>query len=204
MKFVIIFLMIILIIGLIKIRFKVLYNKEMGLDIVVRVLFLKIKLFSTKKSKKKELKDADNKIKKMEKKEKKKKKKKEKKNVFQTINFIKILILPLPKLLKFLIRGFKITKLKLNISISKEYAEKTALEYAKISSLVYNLFCLIKRYVKIKNDEIIIKPNFLDDFSQYDCLLKLNVRISRIFIGVCIYFFNVLLEIFSKNLFKKS
>lgn len=194
MKFVIMFLTIILGIGLIKIRFKILYCDAIGFSVKIRILFLKFTIFSSKK--KKEIK-SKNEIA-------KKDKHKKKKSVFKTINFVKVLVIPLPKLLKFLINGLKITKLKLNISISKEYAEKTALEYAKISCLVYNLFCLIKRYIKTKNEEILIKPNFLEESSKYNCLLNFNIRFSRIFIGICIYFFNVLLVMFSENSFKKS
>ena len=195
MKFVIIFLVVVLIIGLIKIRFKILYNKNEGLSFVIKIIFLKFNIFSSNENKQ------NAKDKNIE-----KAKKKEKKNILQTISMIKILIIPLPKLLKFLIEGLKITKLKLKIFISEEYAEKTALEYAKISCLAYNLVCLVNCYckVKVKNEEIVIKPNFLKESSEYFCLLNFNIKIARIFIGLCIYFFNVLLELFSQKLFKKK
>ena len=198
MKFVIIFLVVVLIIGLIKIRFKILYNKNEDLNFVIKIIFLKFNIFSSNENKQ------NAKDKNIE--ESKKKKKKEKKNILQTISMIKILIIPLPKLLKFLIEGLKITKLKLKIFISEEYAEKTALEYVKISCLVYNLVCLVNCYckVKVKNEEIVIKPNFLKESSEYFCLLNFNIKIARIFIGLCIYFFNVLLELFFQKLFKKK
>lgn len=203
MKFVIILLAIILIIGLIKIRFKILYDKNKGLNIIVKILFLKFIIFSSKskKSNKKEREDEEKVVKKA-----KKKPKKEKKNILQTINMIKILIIPLPKLLKYLIKKFKITKLKLNFNISNEDAKKTALNYAKISCLTYNLVRFINCFckVKVKNEEIVITPNFLKETSDYFCLLNFNIKIAKIFIGLSIYFTNVLLELFSQKFFKKS
>ena len=191
---IILIIFVLVVIGLVKLNLVVTFNEKKGFYVFLKVFYLKFNLFSTEKKKseneiKSEIKRENNKNKKSN------TKKENKKNFFQTLWFIKILIKPIPKILKFLNRGLKIKRFYLNAKIAEESAKKTALAYVNFSKIIYIFLGFISSYCKLKEKKIIIKPDFLNEKSSFDFVLKMNISVARIVFAILIYLFSVIFKI---------
>lgn len=191
MKIFIIILIVFVAVGLVKLNLGVVFNEQKGFCVFLKVFILKFNIFSSEKEKSEEKSKRKIEIKK----KKKKTKKEDKKNFFQSVWLIKILIEPIPKILKFLNRGLKIKRFYLNAKISQEDAKKTALAYAKFSEIIYIFFGFVSSYCKIKEKEIIIKPDFLNEKSSFNFVLKMNVSFARFIFAILRYLFSVIFKV---------
>ncbi len=196
MKVFLIIVIIFIIIGFLKFRIVVFLNDEEGIKVKLKIVIVKIFEYPFKE-KKQGVKFKSSKDDKKEKKGKKKKKKK--KNFLQIFTVAKIFIKPLPKLLIFLNKGLKITNLKILMKVAGEDAKKTALDYAKSSTIVFNLLSILEKYCNIKKRNILISPNFLDEKLRYKIFLNAKISIGRIVIGILMYSYFVFIGLLSKN-----
>lgn len=191
MKIIIIFLVVFVVVGLVKLNLGVVFNQRKGLCVFLKIFVLKFNIFSSKIEKdEKKIKEKTK-----QKNKKKKAKKEDGKNFFQTLWLVKILIEPIPKVLKFLNRGLKIKRFYLNAKIAQQDAKTTALTYVKFSEMVYVFLGFVSSYCKLKEKQIIIKPDFLNEKSSFDFVLKMNVGFARVFFAILIYLFFVIFKV---------
>ncbi len=208
MKILFFVLVILIIIGLINLKFRLNYCKKEGFNVILRVVFFRFFLYSSSRKKKKEnlKKEEDLKkkeVKKAKKKEDKKKKKKQKKSLEEILEIVKILLKPIPRFLKFLNRGFKITDVRFKVKIASDDAKNTALMYANFSKFFYIVLGFVSSYCKVIKKDIDIKLNFLEEKPDANFNIDFKISIGRIFIGISIYLFFVVVGFINKGLFKK-
>ncbi len=207
MKILFFVLVVLMIIGLINLRFRIKYCKKEGFNVILRVVFFRFFLYSSSRKKKKDsLQKKDlkkEKSKKLKKKKEKKKKKKQKKSLEEILEIVKILLKPIPKFLKFLNRGFRITNVVFRVEIASSDAKNTALIYANFSKFFYISLGIICSYCKVIKKEINIKLNFLEEKPDASFNIDFRISIGRIFIGILLYLFFVVIGFINKSLFKK-
>lgn len=191
MKIFIIILIVFVAVGLVKLNLGVVFNEKKGFCVFLKFFNFKFNVFCSKKGK--DFKKTKSKIK--LKKEKKKTKKENKKNFFQTVWLVKILVEPIPKILKFLNKGLKIKKIFLDAKIAEKDAKKTALAYVNFSKIIYVFLGFVSSYCKIKEKKIIIKPDFLIEESKFDFVLRLNVSFARIVFAILLYLILVMFKV---------
>ena len=198
------FIIVLLVIfGFIKLRFKLKYCEKEGFNVVLRVVFLRFFLYSSNVYKKK--KGLRKKEKKKKTKIKKKtKKKKRLKSLSEIVEIVEIFLRPAPTLLKFLNRGFKITNIKFKVKIASDDAKNTALMYANFIKVFYMVLGFISSYCKVIKKDIDIRLNFLEDKPAANFDIDFKVSIGRIFIGILIYLFLVFVGFINKGLIKKK
>ena len=206
MKVFFILVIIFLIIGFLKFKLMVLLNNEEGIKITLKIMIIKLFEYPSKK-KQRDLKEKDldsdkisDKSHKHKKKKDEKKKKKKKKNILQMFSALQIFILPLPKFLKFLNKGLKVTDLKILMKVGGEDAKTTALNYSKKVSLIFNILSILQRYCSIEKKDISISPNFLAEESKYKMFVNIKISVGRVVIGVLMYAYLVFMGLLSKKI----
>ena len=181
------FIIVLLVIfGFIKLRFKLKYCEKEGFNVVLRVVFLRFFLYSSNVYKKKT------------------KKKKRLKSLSEIVEIVEIFLRPAPTFLKFLNRGFKITNIKFKVKIASDDAKNTALMYANFIKVFYMVLGFISSYCKVIKKDIDIRLNFLEDKPAANFDIDFKVSIGRIFIGILIYLFLVFVGFINKGLIKKK
>ena len=208
MKILFFILVILIIIGFINLKFRLKYCKKEGFNVILRVVFFRFFLYSSIRGKeKKGLQKKEGLKKEKEKKEKKKedkkKKKKQKKSLEEILAIVKILLKPIPRFLKFLNRGFKITNVRFKVKIASDDAKNTALMYANFSKFFYITLGIISSYCRVIKKDIDIKMNFLEEKPDANFNIDFKISIGRIFIGISIYLFFVVVGFINKCLFKR-
>lgn len=191
-------LLIIVVIGLIRLKFEFYYTVGSGVNLKLKILFLNFKLYPKLLAKKKvrsynvkakqpnERKDEDG--------------GKKKRNILKNIRMAKIFIEPIPNLLKFLNKGFNIHHFSVNINISGADAKDVAMNYARVCGVFSALFTYIFSVCKFNKKSIKIKPDFIGERSFVNIFLQASVGIGRLVVGVTIYLFTVVFKIISLSL----
>ncbi len=147
------------------------YDNELFLDI--KIAFVKIKIFPQKPKKKKPEKKKKKKKKDKPKKEPEKKEKKKKDNkVFSYVkqkgitgilNIVKRISKLATGVLKDLFSRITVDKLVVNIKITGETAEDTAVKYGQLCSVFFPALRLITEIVTVKYYDVNVNPDFSED-----------------------------------------
>ena len=112
------------------------------------------------------------------------------------------MIEPIPNLLKFLNRGFKINLFNLNWRVAKQDAKDTALDYVKTVSFVYNIFKILSFFCRVEKKNILIVPDYLNEKSNFNFILDSKISVGRILVGVTIYLLKVSFKLIYKGYLK--
>lgn len=196
MKILLFVLMFFFILSLIRLRFFIIFDEPQGFRIFLKAVCFEIYIFPGKKKENlKKNKKIKKKNKKIKKKNEDKEKKKNKKELSQIVEFAKIFIKPVPKFLRFLNRGFKISELKFNASIVKKDAYETALFCCKINTLLYYILGVVSTYCKVLEHKINILADFVGEKSEYYFKMCFEIRILRIILAIFIYLFFVIINL---------
>ncbi len=187
----------IVLIGLIKLRFYVRLDEKKNLVVFFRILFLKKYVYYKKSGENKKI-GSRKKIKKKKHETDDSKKKKDRKSIFKNKNFVVSLVEPIPGLLKFLNKGFVITFFSLNLKVAKEEAKETALDYVKKVSFICNVVRIVCCFCNVKKKKISVLPDYVHEQSTICFILNTKISVGRIFLGVIIYMFRVLIKLMFK------
>lgn len=195
---------------LVKIKLLFVSKRNFLCEVYLKILFFKFKLFSSFKSagdyeekkivenKRKNLKQSSSVQRKSKLKREKKSKKKQ--SIFEKLGLVGLLFEPSVKLLKFLNRGFKIKNFRINFEIAGEDACKTAVFYGNFCCFFYGFFKLLSSVCNVEVDHIKIEPNFRSEVSNYNSSFCMQIRIGRLFAGLFLYIFTIIVKIFLNNI----
>ena len=177
---------------------------EESLTVYLRVLFVKIRLYPSKKEKKKhphsmskrkaqKIKDSlQKKPKKKPKKRKSKKKEKEKepKEAPDLISIISIITSFVKSFLRLFAGSVRIRSSRLHIVVATEDAADTAIAYGSLTQAVNLLFPLLDGIKTFKHlprgKELSVSADFLSDTSKIDADVELYIRVGSALKAVCL------------------
>ena len=182
----------------IKITLRIKYTDS--LNVYLKIFFVKIKLYPSKKKKKRYphsmSKRKAQKIKNSLKKKPKKKKKSETteesdetadKN--DTLSIISIILSFVRSFVNLFTRAIRLKASRLKVTVATEEAAKTALTYTAITQSVNILFPLLDRLKAVKKlprgKELSVDIDYLSDTSTFDIDIELYVRVGRALKAVC-------------------
>ena len=182
----------------IKITLRIKYTDS--LNVYLKIFFVKIKLYPSKKKKKRYphsmSKRKAQKIKNSLKKKPKKKKKSETteesdetadKN--DTLSIISIILSFVRSFVNLFTRAIRLKASRLKVTVATEEAAKTALTYTAITQSVNILFPLLDRLKAVKKlprgTELSVDIDYLSDTSTFDIDIELYVRVGRALKAVC-------------------
>ena len=195
----ILFLLLILI-GLVKLKLDVRYCGRDGMEVFFRVLFFKFKIFPKKLGRK----EVGN-LKVCKKKKERKVKKKDGMNFKKLFKNFKIFLDPLPGTLKFLNKGFKIKNLEVDWSFAKGDAFDTAVEYGKICGLFFWALGVVFKVCSLSVKKINVVPDFVSERSSLFFVFRAQIGIGVVVCGFFKYLFEVILNlVFDKLKFRVS
>lgn len=179
------------------------YNEELSLS--VRIAFVKIKILPPKpkkeKPEKKPKKKKKDKKKKNDEKEKKKKPNKltayvKQKGVSGILNIVKRISKLATGVLKDFFSRLTLTELTVNLKISGDTAEDTAVKYGEVCAVFFPALRLITEIVTVKKYDVNVNPDFNDDaknvayanvIAKIRILSVLTIVISRAFTILRLY-----------------
>ena len=164
-----------------------------SVNVVLRILFFKIPIFSTEKKKKKKKKKKKTKKKEKKKKEKKpkdengdkkKKKKKKKKKISDIVGLVRLLLNVVAALFRRLGRNFKIRVYAYEICVASEDAAKTAVMYGAVQSLSETLFLRLENAINfkiVKNAPMGVYVDFLEEKFKANVKIDFSISLGGIF-----------------------
>lgn len=177
---------------------------EESLTVYLRVLFVKIRLYPSKKEKKKhphsmskrkaqKIKDSlQKKPKKEPKKRKSKKKEKEKepKEAPDLISIISIITSFVKSFLRLFAGSVRIRSSRLHIVVATEDAADTAIAYGALTQAINLLFPMLDGIKTFKHlprgKELSVRADFLSDTSKIDADVELYIRVGSALKAVCL------------------
>ena len=181
----------------IKVTLKIKYDEK--LSVRLKILFVKIQLYPSKKknkryphsmSKKKAQKIKAS-LKKKPKKEKKKKKKdeKEKYEKDDLISILSIVISFVKNFIRLFAKSIRLKASRLRITVATEEAAQTALTYTAVTQSINVLFPLLDSLKTVKKlprgKELSVNADFLSDESSIELDLELYVRVGGALKALC-------------------
>ena len=180
----------------IKVTLKIRYNES--LTVYLKILFVKIQLYPSKKKKKKyphsmskrKAKKIKDSLKKKPKKEKKKKKEKEEKyEKDDLISIISIVISFVKNFIELFAKSIRVKASRIKLTIATEDAAETALTYTAVTQSVNVLFPLLDGLKAVKKlprgKELSVDADFLSDKSSADVDVELYVRVGSAVGALC-------------------
>ena len=185
----------------IKITLRIKYTDS--LNVYLKIFFVKIKLYPSKKKKKRYphsmSKRKAQKIKSSLKKKPKKDKKKKKSETTEesdetadkndTLSIISIILSFVRSFVNLFTRAIRLKASRLKVTVATEEAAKTALTYTAITQSVNILFPLLDRLKAVKKlprgKELSVDIDYLSDTSTFDIDIELYVRVGRALKAVC-------------------
>ena len=177
---------------------------EESLTVYLRVLFVKIRLYPSKKEKKKhphsmskrkaqKIKDSLQKKPKEEpkkRKSKKKEKEKEPKEAPDLISIISIITSFVKSFLRLFAGSVRIRSSRLHIVIATEDAADTAIAYGALTQAINLLFPMLDGIKTFKHlprgKELSVRADFLSDTSKIDADVELYIRVGSALKAVCL------------------
>ena len=177
---------------------------EESLTVYLRVLFVKIRLYPSKKEKKKhphsmskrkaqKIKDSLQKKPKEEpkkRKSKKKEKKKEPKEAPDLISIISIITSFVKSFLRLFAGSVRIRSSRLHIVVATEDAADTAIAYGALTQAINLLFPMLDGIKTFKHlprgKELSVRADFLSDTSKIDADVELYIRVGSALKAVCL------------------
>lgn len=178
---------------------------EESLTVYLRVLFVKIRLYPSKKEKKKyphsmskrkaqKIKDSLQKKQKEEPKKKKKRKSKEKekepKEAPDLISIISIITSFVKSFLRLFAGSVRIRSSRLHIVVAAEDAADTAIAYGTLTQAINLLFPMLDGIKTFKHlprgKELSVRADFLSDTSKIDADVELYIRVGSALKAVCL------------------
>ena len=209
MKVLFIVFIFIFILLFIQLRFVISFSQEKGLKVLLNIVFFRILIFPFKKGgkvgeKTKKFKKKEKLLDEKRKERKEKNKKKRKKDIFQILEFIKILIRPIPKFLRFLNRGFKISELNFQANVANEDARETVTLYYNFCRVFYYMLGLISSYCCIVKKDVNIVLDFINEKTEFCFKICFRIRIGRIIFGIFVYLFYITIDLISYFIFKSK
>ncbi len=161
--------------------------KNTDFHVAVRVLFLRFKLFPTKKTPKSVMKSSEKKAKKKLKKKQKREQKalekangtakpKKKRNILQ---IVRLIIYMLKRLYKYFPEHFTVRLQRVIIVIGGKDAAATAIQYGAVRAALTYLLTFLETsftFVTPRNSVLLLEPNYLTDESM--CDIKMDASIS--------------------------
>lgn len=177
---------------------------EESLTVYLRVLFVKIRLYPSKKEKKKhphsmskrkaqKIKDSLQKKPKEEpkkRKSKKKEKEKEPKEAPDLISIISIITSFVKSFLRLFAGSVRIRSSRLHIVVATEDAADTAIAYGALTQAINLLFPMLDGIKTFKHlprgKELSVRADFLSDTSKIDADIELYIRVGSALKAVCL------------------
>lgn len=176
---------------------------EESLTVYLRVLFVKIRLYPSKKEKKKyphsmskrkaqRIKDSLKKKQKEEPKKKKKRKSKEKepKEAPDLISILSIITSFVKSFLRLFAGSVRIRSSRLHIVVAAEEAADTAIAYGTLTQAVNLLFPMLDGIKTFKHlprgKELSVRADFLSDTPKIDADVELYIRVGSALKAVCL------------------
>ena len=176
---------------------------EESLTVYLRVLFVKIRLYPSKKEKKKyphsmskrkaqRIKDSLKKKQKEEPKKKKKRKSKEKepKEAPDLISILSIITSFVKSFLRLFAGSVRIRSSRLHIVVAAENAADTAIAYGTLTQAVNLLFPMLDGIKTFKHlprgKELSVRADFLSDTPKIDADVELYIRVGSALKAVCL------------------
>ncbi|MEG0571061.1 MAG: hypothetical protein RR497_05395, partial [Oscillospiraceae bacterium] len=106
----------------------------------------------------------------------------------QTVQTILSLIKAAFEPAKYLLKKVRITSLFINMTVSDDDADKTAIKYGQVSAGIYNLLAHLDNLIKLKIKCVNISPDFVTGQAKYDIAFKVKIRLYVVlFAGIRIF-----------------
>lgn len=188
-------LFILWLLGMLPIKLKIKGSNE-EFEAKLKILFLSFKLAGNNKKEKKPKKEKEH-IKKAEPEKKGKKVAQKKKKKLSFSNIISM-IKPVPKVLRYFLRGIKADKVVFILQISGEDAAQTAIQYGYACAAAYPLLAFCKTQMKVKVKQFVVEPDFYHDKTHFRAEGILSIRLYRILFGGIWYLVSVIKNFLSK------
>lgn len=184
-------------IGLIKIKLLIYFKNGFDGSFFLKILFFKFLIFPKKSEKKNKKQSAKIKTVEGEKAHKPKKtgKKFSLQSVSEKVELFFLILEPTFNLLKFLNRGFKIKKFNLNLQIAGDDACSAAVSYGGFCWLFGGLFKFFSSVCWVEVERFRVVPVFTTETSSYEFSCYMQIGVGRLFIGFLKYFFVVAAKI---------
>lgn len=182
----------------IKVTLKIRYDEK--LNVALKILFVKIRLYPSKKKKKRyphsmskkkarKIKKSLEKKKKPKKEKKKKKKKEEKYEKGDLISILSIVTSFVKSFIELFAKSIRLKASRLKITVASEDAAQTALTYVAVTQSINVLFPLLDDLKTVKKlprgKELTVDADFLSEESTLDLDLELYVRVGGALKAVC-------------------
>lgn len=188
-------LFILWLLGMLPIKLKIKGSNE-EFEAKLKILFLSFKLGGNNKEEKKPKKEKEH-IKKAEPEKKGKKTPQKKKKKLSFGNIISM-IKPVPKVLRYFLRGIKADKVVFILQISGEDASQTAIQYGHACAAAYPLLAFCKTQMKVKVKQFVVEPDFYHDKTHFRAEGILSIRLYRILFGSIWYLVSIIKNFLSK------
>ena len=184
----------------IKITLKIRYTEK--LEVYLKIFFVKIKLYPSKKKNKrykhsmskKEAQKIKNSLKKKPKKAKKKKKEEKKEKSkddekVDTASIVSIILSFVKNFIDLFARAIRLKASRIKIIVATEDAAQTALTYAAVTQSINILFPLLDKLKTVKKlphgKELSVDIDYLSDEPSFDVDLELYIRVAGALGAVC-------------------
>ena len=181
----------------IKITLKIRYTEK--LEVYLKIFFVKIKLYPSKKKKKrykhsmskKEAQKIKDSLKKKPKKTKKKKKEEKSKDdeKVDTASIVSIILSFVKNFIDLFARAIRLKASRIKIIVATEDAAQTALTYAAVTQSINILFPLLDKLKTVKKlphgKELSVDIDYLSDEPSFDVDLELYIRVAGALGAVC-------------------
>lgn len=118
-----------------------------------------------------------------------------KNTVFSALDIIKMVLPPIKDLLK----KVRVTALSVTITVGCEDSATTAVNYGKISVLVYGGLATLRNLLKIKVSKVDIGCDFLKDKTEQEIFFKVKIRIFSIILAILRMGYNFLVNILKRT-----
>lgn len=192
----ILILFILWLLGMLSIKLKIKGSNE-EFEAKLKILFFSFKFGGNNKKEKKPKKEKEP-IKKAEPEKKRKKAPQKKKKKKLSFGSIISMIKPVPKVLRYFLRGIKADKVVFILRISGEDASQTAIQYGRACAAAYPLLAFCKTQMKVKVKEFVVEPDFYHDKTHCRAEGILSIRLYRILFGGIWYLGSVIKNFLSK------
>ena len=181
----------------IKITLKIRYTEK--LEVYLKIFFVKIKLYPSKKKNKrykhsmskKEAQKIKDSLKKKPKKTKKKKKEEKSKDdeKVDTASIVSIILSFVKNFIDLFARAIRLKASRIKIIVATEDAAQTALTYAAVTQSINILFPLLDKLKTVKKlphgKELSVDIDYLSDEPSFDVDLELYIRVAGALGAVC-------------------
>jgi hypothetical protein len=98
-------------------------------------------------------------------------------NLSDNAHLVKEAVLLILNKLGWILKRITITTLNADISVSSPDAARTAISYGNYNSAVFSALAIIKSYIKVKDDNIKITPDFLKEKTEFSIDLVVKAHL---------------------------